>query len=99
VVLGRLGYSFREPAEKHFGWADVRNEIDYLVAVPQRTVVDIYSGTYKLGTKSLTILSQMRDVETSQVLARMKATVVYFDLARRKAVPIKRRDPTSRRRF
>ena len=88
VVLARLGHSFRGPAEKQFGWADVRNEIDYLVEVPQGTVVDIYSGIYKLGTKSLTILSEMRDVETSQVHARMKAVVVYIDLAKRKALPI-----------
>lgn len=88
VVLARLGCSFRQSATTLLGWADVRNEVDYLKEIRAGTVVDIYSGICKLGTKSLTLLSEMRDLETSCVYARMKAVIVYFDLVARKALPL-----------
>ena len=88
VVLTRLGYSFRLAPVTQVGWADVRNEIDYLLEVPKGSVVEIYSGITRLGTKSLTIRSEMRDVETARVHARLKAILVHFDLQARKALPL-----------
>jgi acyl-CoA thioester hydrolase len=88
LLLTRIGYSYRLAPVTRLGWADVRNEIDYLHEVPRGSVVELYSGIVKLGTKSMTILSEMRDVETTQVHARMKAVLVYFDLQARAALPL-----------
>jgi acyl-CoA thioester hydrolase len=88
VVLARLGYLFREAPFTQLGWADVRNEIDYLAEVPLGTIVEIYSGIAKLGTKSITVVSEMRSAETTLVHARMKAVLVYFDRQAKKSVPL-----------
>jgi acyl-CoA thioester hydrolase len=84
VVIAHLGY---RPGTAH-GWADVRNEVDYVSEVRAGAVVEIFSGIAKIGTKSLTLVSEMRPFEGTLIYARMRAVLVSFDLVQRCAMPI-----------
>jgi acyl-CoA thioester hydrolase len=89
VILDRLRPANHGAVSKAFGWADVRNEIDYLAEVPAGAVVDIYTGISRLGTKSLTIAAQMRAPgDAAFIHAKMSATIVYFDLTQRRAAAL-----------
>jgi acyl-CoA thioester hydrolase len=84
VVIAHFGY---RKGDVH-GWVDVRNEIDYLAEVRAGAVVEISSGVTKVGTKSVTLCSEMRSFEGSLTHSRMQAVIVYFDLSRRCSAPI-----------
>jgi acyl-CoA thioester hydrolase len=88
VALTWLGYSFREGPRCGVGWVDVRNNIDYLAEVEVGTAVEIETQITRLGTKSITFVSEMRAKEGPPLRARMTAILVYFDLSRRVAIPI-----------
>jgi acyl-CoA thioester hydrolase len=84
VVIAHLGY---RPGT-NYGWVDVRNEVDYVSEIRAGSVVEIYSSIAKIGTKSLTIVSEMRSFEGTSIYARMRAVLAYFDLGHRSAQPI-----------
>ena len=84
VILAHLGY---RPGER-LGRVDVRNETDYLTEVLAGSVVEISSSISKIGTKSLTIDSEMRSVDGKMIHARMRAVRVHFDLEQRLSMPM-----------
>lgn len=88
ILIARLGYSFRDAQTSPVGWADIRNEVDYLAEVPAGLVVEIYSAVVKLGSKSITLLSEMRCAESGKTHARMTAVMVYFDRREKKSLPL-----------
>jgi acyl-CoA thioester hydrolase len=88
VLVQRIGVPKEQPCAPQHGWADVRNEIDYLAEVPVGTAVDIFSSISHIGTKSLTIASEMRGVNGQVLHARFNAVMVHFDLTARRAASI-----------
>ena len=90
IVLNNLRPASTEGVRSDgFGWADVRNEIDYLAEVPAGAIVDIYTGINRVGTKSITAYAQMQAAHDPQKIhAKMTATIVFFDLNRRCAAPL-----------
>ncbi|MCP4302087.1 MAG: acyl-CoA thioesterase [Gammaproteobacteria bacterium] len=86
--LSAIGWSPTDAYAKKIGWADVRGEIEYKSEVPQGGQVTIDTGTEKIGTKSVTIYSEMRHVPSGELSATMRSVIVHFDLEDRQAVPV-----------
>ncbi len=72
----------------NLGWADVRQEIEFLNEVPRGALLTIRTRLVKLGGKSMTYLHSMRDLQKDELRATMQVTTVLFDLDARKAVAI-----------
>lgn len=75
-------------ASANLGWADVRNELDYLAETKAMNVVDVFAAVRRIGTKSLTIALEMRVANSPDTAARMLAIITRFDLAARRAVAL-----------
>ncbi len=87
VLLTRIAEQARDAAP-HLGWADVRNEIDFMAEVKAGSVVDVFVAIRRIGTKSLTIATELRRVNADQACARMLATITRFDLIARRAIAL-----------
>jgi acyl-CoA thioesterase FadM len=72
----------------NLGWADVRNEVDFLAETKAGTVVHVFAAIRRIGTKSLTIAAEMRQADSDATCARMVAVIARFDLSTRRAVPL-----------
>lgn len=70
------------------GWADVRNEIDYLDEVHAGTLLAIHGAVSAHGRSSLEVAMEMRKAGDGAVAARFKGKCVFFDLAARKSRPM-----------
>ena len=70
------------------GWADVRHVIDYQAEVGVGDLIEISAELVKIGTKSMTVAYEMRNISRNQVAATLESTSVYFDLKARAAIPI-----------
>lgn len=89
VLLARIvGQS--QDAASALGWADVRNELDFTAEIKAGTVVDVFAAIRRIGTKSLTIASEVRRANSDDVCARMLAIITRFDLTARRAVALSR---------
>jgi acyl-CoA thioester hydrolase len=88
LFMSELGYHPDESLRSRRGWADVRNEIDYLSEVKAGGIVEIYAGIAKLGTTSVVIELEMRAARDARVHSRMRAIVVHFDMDTRAAIPL-----------
>ena len=86
--LSAIGYSPNDIEERQIGWADVKCEIEYKSEVPLGGQVTIDSRTERVGTKSLTMYSEMRHVPGGELSATMRSVIVHFDLKARRAVAI-----------
>ena len=75
-------------SEKKIGWADVHHEIEYLKELREGELFYIESKPVKIGTKSITCQMEMKSIPTDEVCARLTATSVQFDLAKRCAIPL-----------
>jgi acyl-CoA thioester hydrolase len=87
VLLAQIVGRSREAAAD-LGWADVRNEIDFLAEVTAGAVVDVFAAIRRIGTKSLTIALELRRADSEDVCARMLAIITRFDLAGRRGVAL-----------
>ena len=89
VLLNRAtGWAAADPAWKGCGWADVRNEIDYLDEVPSGMLLEIHGAILGHGRSSIEFAMEMRKAVGGTVAARMKAKSVFFDLEARKSRPL-----------
>lgn len=88
LLMSRIGYRPDDSLRSRRGWADVRNEIDYLAEVKAGGIVEIYGGVAKLGRSSLVTVLDMRSVDGDRVHARLRATLVHFDLDARVTLPL-----------
>jgi acyl-CoA thioester hydrolase len=70
------------------GWADAKNEIEYLNEIKAGSIVHLDSGIRRIGTKSLTVVTEMHTKERVHVCARMCAIIARFNLAERRAIPL-----------
>ena len=87
VLLARIA-SGSQDAAPGLGWADVRNEVEYLAEVTAGTIVDVSAAIRRIGTKSLTIASEIRRANSGDACARMLAIITRFDLTARRAVAL-----------
>jgi acyl-CoA thioester hydrolase len=85
VLLARIA---GPDAAATLGWADVRNEVDFVAEITAGTVVDVFAAIRRIGTKSLTIASELRQAHSDDACARMLAIITRFDLTARRAVPL-----------
>jgi acyl-CoA thioester hydrolase len=90
VVLTMLAAAARE-SERDLGWADVRNEVDFLAETKAGSVVEVLVAIRRIGTKSLTLVGEMRRGDSVHPVARMVAVITRFDLSERRAVPLSAR--------
>jgi len=86
--LASLGWHPDDIRANRRGWADVRAEIDYEAEVAAGALVEIVCGVSRVGNKSLTLVAEMLARPGGQVQARMRATLVRFDLEARQAIPL-----------
>ena len=87
ILLSELD-SGVEHGNASLGWADAANEIEYLKEVRAGSVVHLEGAIRKVGTKSLTIVMEMRASSSELACARMYATIVRFHRSARRAVPL-----------
>lgn len=87
VVLARIADMPQDDAPA-LGWADVRNEVDFLAEIRAGTIVDIYAAIRRIGTKSLTIAAEIRRTDSDGVCARMLSVITRFDLTTRRGVAL-----------
>jgi acyl-CoA thioester hydrolase len=70
------------------GWADVRNEVDFLAEITAGTVVNVHAAIRRIGTKSLTIVAEIRRATSNATCARMVAVITRFDLTARRGIAL-----------
>jgi acyl-CoA thioesterase FadM len=71
-----------------FGWADVRQEIDYCDEVRAGSLILIRSGLLKVGRTSLRTRHVMSDPDETRTHAVLEAVTIRFDLRARKAAAL-----------
>ncbi|HEX3843028.1 MAG TPA: acyl-CoA thioesterase [Steroidobacteraceae bacterium] len=87
ILLDRIAGRSRDVASA-LGWADVRNELDFMAEITAGTVVDVFAAIRRIGPKSLTIATELRRANSDDVCARMVAIITRFDLTARRAVTL-----------
>lgn len=85
VLLARIA---RQETVPTLGWADVRNELDFIAEIRAGAIVDVFAAIRRIGTKSLTIASELRRANSDDACARMLAIITRFDLTARRAVAL-----------
>jgi len=83
-----FGWTISGHAARKFGWADVRHVIEYKSEVSAGDVLEIRARLQKIGGKSITVLYEMLDLASDEVVATLESICVYFDLEARQAIPI-----------
>ncbi len=67
------------PDPRDFDMTLAHAEVDYLVPVFYGQTIFVYTRTTRIGTKSLTMVHELRDSQTNEVLANISTVVVHFD--------------------
>ncbi|PWE17795.1 acyl-CoA thioesterase [Marinicauda salina] len=83
-----FGWTGREAAAGGLGWADVHHEIDYKAEVAAGDLLAVDAAVERVGTKSLTVRFEMRNLSKATVAAVLTSTAVCFDMSERKAAAI-----------
>ncbi len=86
--LFEIGYDPELMLPKSIGWADVHHEIDYFRELLEGQRLVIESRPVRIGNKSAVIQFDMKREGADETCARLTATTVQFDLAKRCAIPI-----------
>ena len=71
-----------------FGWADVRQTIEYKHETTLGDLLVVRSTLARLGSKSVEYRHELVNLETDVVHGTSQQVTVLFDLATRKAVPL-----------
>jgi acyl-CoA thioester hydrolase len=85
--LSRLS-PYTDLEKRQFGWADVRQLIEYKQEVRGGSLIVIRTVLRRLGNKSVECLHEMRNAETDVLHSTSENVVVLFDLAKRAAAPL-----------
>ena len=71
-----------------FGWADVKQVYEYHSEMRPGDIYEITGHPVRLGTSSVTVEYRMQRRDSGALVASMTSSLVRFDLAARKAIPI-----------
>jgi len=63
-------------------------EVDYLIPIFFGQTIHVYTRTTRIGTKSLTMVHELRDSQTGDILANISTVVVHFDHDTGKSMPL-----------
>ena len=74
--------------EINFGFADVRDILEYKAELPVGSLVVVTSELIRIGRSSYTTIHRMYDGEDNSLAATSEKTSAYFNLATRKTEPI-----------
>ena len=87
-LLAAIGY---DPAvlAQGVGFADVRMTIDYRAELAAGALVVVRAAPVRLGGRSFTARYRMENLHTGALAAEMESVSVQFDLAARKAIPLR----------
>ena len=87
-LLAAIGY---DPAvlAQGVGFADVRMTIDYREELAAGGLVVVRAAPVRLGGRSFTARYRMENLHTGALAAEMESVSVQFDLAARKAIPLR----------
>ena len=83
-----FGWTGSSDADGKIAWADVRHVIDYQAEVAAGDLLEIHAGLTKIGTKSITVFYEMRNLGSHEAAATLEFTSVLFDLQPRKSIKI-----------
>ena len=72
----------------NFGFADVKDTLEYKAELPVGSLVVIRSALTRIGRSSFTALHEMFNSETQSVSATSEKTSAYFNLTTRQSEPI-----------
>jgi|SaaInl5LU_22_DNA_1037371.scaffolds.fasta_scaffold10384_2 acyl-CoA thioester hydrolase len=70
------------------GFADVHNSIDYIGEMKAGELIEINGGISQIGNSSFTARYVMTNRLTGETAATMMAKLIYFDLVKRKSIPL-----------
>jgi len=86
--LCSLGSAPSRDMETGLGWADIRQEIEYVREMKAGALTVVRAWPVEIGSKSLTYMQEMSDAQTGEVCARVLTKTVRFDLQQRKSVAL-----------
>ena len=87
-LLAAIGFDPALLAEG-VGFADVRMTISYRAELAAGALVVVRGDVTALGQRSMTALYRMENLHTGAVAAEMESVTVQFDLAARRAIPLR----------
>ncbi len=73
--------------DEETGIVVLEQQIKYLQEVFEDDLLSIESSLIEIGNKAFTILHEMYNQKTQQLVSTMKATLVLFDKVNRRALP------------
>lgn len=81
--LGKTTY-FEDMKASHVSWTDgiivvARIETDFLSPIYYKEAIAVDTKMIKIGTKSATLLQQLRSVKTQEIKCRCKSIIVAYD--------------------
>lgn len=77
-----------ELAKEGFGWADVKQVIEYNHEIASGTLLVVTTSFLRLGITSVSYCHSLKDLETGNLHATSEQTTVLFDLKQRKAAAL-----------
>jgi len=83
-----FGWTGSSDDEGRLGWADVRHVTDYQAEVAAGDLLEISACVTQIGTKSITMRYEMKNLGSGEIAAQQEVVCVLFDLHERKAVPL-----------
>ncbi len=87
-LFALLGYDAAAAEAEHWGWADVRHEIDYRAELRAGAVVRVDGRVTALGRSSIQCAYRLFDRAAPTPAATLVAKTVCFDLAARGSRPL-----------
>jgi acyl-CoA thioester hydrolase len=79
---------YGELKKSGFGWADVRQLIEYKHEVPAGSLLMVRTTLRRLGNKSVEYLHELHNAETDLLHSTSEQVTVLFDLTKRAAAPL-----------
>ena len=88
LLNSATGWSHGKSGWESAGWVDVRNVIDYAHELTVGSLTKVCAEIVNVGNTSLTVLYELVEIDSEMPAATMEATYVFFDLEKRRSMPI-----------
>lgn len=87
-LFHRIGLTPSYLRAEHHGMAALETNVRYLEELFAGDVVGVHSGLLRVGETSLSFVQEMRNGESGETAAVMRAVAVHLDRAQRRPVPL-----------